>query len=302
MSDDAAIGFEFVAMAGSAEIRLAGLPDERAAALAELAIAEVRRIEQRYSRYRDDSIIARINTAAGSGRSITVDEETAGLLAFGERLWRLSEGRFDITSGVLRRAWQFQSGVLPEAAAVEGLLPLVGWEKVAWRPVSREISLPEPGMEIDFGGFGKEYAADRAASLLMQHGAVSGFVNLAGDVRVLGPQPDGSGWRIGIQHPRKSADTVGAVVMAQGALATSGDYERFMVVDGRRYCHILDPRSGWPVQCWQSVTVAAPLCTAAGALSTIAMLMQDEAAPFLQAQGVQWMTVDGGGEVCHHGL
>ena len=119
MSDDAAIGFEFVAMAGSAEIRLAGLPDERAAALAELAIAEVRRIEQRYSRYRDDSIIARINTAAGSGRSITVDEETAGLLAFGERLWRLSEGRFDITSGVLRRAWQFQSGVLPEAAAVE---------------------------------------------------------------------------------------------------------------------------------------------------------------------------------------
>ena len=302
MAGDAAIGFEFVAMGGVAEVRLAGLPDERAAELAELAIAEVRRIEHTFSRYRPDSVIGRINASAGSGECVVVDDETAGLLAFGERLWRLSEGRFDVTSGVLRRAWQFQSGALPDEAMLDALLPLIGWEKVDWHPMAREIGLPLAGMEIDLGGFGKEYAADRAAALLLAQGAASGFVNLAGDIRVLGPQPDGESWMIGIQHPRRSGETVGTVALQQGALATSGDYERFMEVAGRRYCHILDPRTGWPVQCWQSVTVAAPVCSAAGALSTLAMLMQTEAEDFLIAQGARWIAVDQTGQVHRHGL
>lgn len=297
-----AYGFEFKAMGGTAEIRLAGLSEPRAAELAQQAMAEVHRIEHAYSRYRPDSIVSRINAAAGQGTLIVVDEETAGLLAFADRLCQLGDGLFDITSGVLRRAWDFRGGTLPDRADIEALLPLIGWDKVTWLADTRQLALPQRGMELDFGGFGKEYAADRAAAVLMQAGVTSGFVNLGGDIRVVGPQPDGEPWLVGIQHPRLAEATLGSVAVRDGALATSGDYERFMTVDGQRYCHILDPHTGWPVQCWQSVTVAAPVCTAAGALSTLAMLMQERAEAFLQTQGVPWLAVDAAGQVHHHGL
>lgn len=297
-----AYGFEFNAMGGTAEIRLAGLNEARAAELAQQAMAEVQRIEHTYSRYRPDSIVSRINAAAGQDVLIDVDEETAGLLGFADQLWQLGGGLFDITSGVLRRAWDFRRTTLPDQADIEALLPLIGWNKVTWLADTHQLALPQHGMELDFGGFGKEYAADRAATVLMLAGATSGFVNLGGDIRVVGPQPDGSPWRMGVQHPRLPEATLGSVAVRDGALATSGDYERFMTVDGQRYCHILDPRNGWPVQCWQSVTVAAPVCTAAGALSTLAMLMQERAEAFLQTQGVPWLAVDAAGQVHHHGL
>jgi len=147
-------------------------------------------------------------------------------------------------------------------------------------------------MEIDFGGFGKEYAADRAVALLAERGARHGFVNLGGDIRVLGPQPDGQPWRFGIQHPRKPEATIASIELAEGALATSGDYERYLEHEGRRYCHILDPRTGWPVAHWQSMSVVAPLAVAAGALTTIAMLKAEAALEFLRGQGVGFLAVD----------
>jgi len=162
--------------------------------------------------------------------------------------------------------------------------------------------LPDAGMEIDFGGFGKEYAADRAAALLERDGAASGIVNLGGDLRVLGPRPDGSAWSIGIQHPRAPGSTIASIRLARGALATSGDYERFFEVDGKRYCHILNPATGWPVQGWQSISVVAPLCVAAGAMSTIALLHEDAAPAFLAGQQVAWLAVDRDGDVIRHGL
>jgi thiamine biosynthesis lipoprotein len=154
-------------------------------------------------------------------------------------------------------------------------------------------------MEIDFGGIGKEYAADRAAGVLLAAGAQHGFVNLGGDVRAIGPAADGSPWRIGIQHPRAEAGvTIGAIDLATEGLATSGDYERYLEIDGQRYCHILDPRTGWPVQHWQSVSVSAPVCAAAGACSTVAMLLpHDEALEFLRAQGLRYLAIDAAGEV-----
>ena len=150
-------------------------------------------------------------------------------------------------------------------------------------------------MEIDFGGIGKEYAADRAATICIDHGIRHGLVNLAGDVRVLGPQPDGTPWRIGITHPRCPGATIAGLDLAGGAVATSGDYERYFELDGVRYCHILDPRSGMPVRHWQSVSVIAPLCVVAGSCSTIAMLLEEGARDFLDAQQVRWLgvTLDG---------
>lgn len=298
----------FPAMAGAATLRVVGLDTAAAKAALEAAAAEVRRIEAKYSRYRADSIVSRINAAAGSGVAVEVDAETAELLDFAARLHHDSDGRFDITSGILRRAWDFRSGRLPAQALLDELCRHIGWSRVAWpaRTVAagaaRRIALPEAGMELDFGGFGKEYAADRAAGVLLAAGARSGTVDLGGDIRVLGPQPDGRGWAIGIQHPRRADATIAGVELRGGALATSGDYERYMDVGGQRYCHILDPRSGWPVRYWQSVSVVAPLCLAAGALATIAMLSGDGALAFLDAQRVAYLAVDAAGRLHRQGL
>jgi len=292
---DTGFSFEFRAMGTTCRLRLAGCSEAKARSAADAAIAEVQRIEAKYSRYRADSIVSRINAAAGSGAVVEVDEETAGLLDFAAGLHGYSEGLFDITTGVLRSVWDFRSARFPEPAAVQDVLGRMGWQRVDWQRPG--IALSVTGMEIDFGGFGKEYAADRAGTLLAEHGIASGFVNLGGDIRVIGPRPDGSAWSFGIAHPRRDGEVIAGIELAQGGLATSGDYERFFEVDGKRYCHILDPRTGWPVQHWQSVSVFGPACLAAGALSTIAMLHGPAAHDFLRSEGVGFLTVGPTGEV-----
>jgi thiamine biosynthesis lipoprotein len=281
-------------MASRCEVRLHASDAATAAAWSDAAIAEVRRIESKYSRYRDDSVTAAINRAAG-GEAVAVDDETAHLIEFGAALYEQSDGRFDLTSGILRRAWDFKSGRVPDQRHLDSLLPLIGWSQVDWS--RHRIRLPRPGMEVDFGGIGKEYAADRAGALLLELGAAHGFVNLGGDVRVLGPAPDGTPWRIAVQHPRGPAGEILAHLdVGHGALATSGDYERYFIAEGRRYCHILDPRTGWPVTAWQAVSVVAPLAIAAGACATIAMLNDaDGAIAFLRRQGVRYLAIDAAG-------
>lgn len=281
-------------MASRCEVRLHAPDASRASAWAAAAIAEVRRIEVKYSRYRDDSVTTAINRGAGC-TAVSVDDETAHLIDFGAALHAQSQGRFDLTSGVLRRVWDFKVQRVPSRSDIDALLPLIGWNEVRWD--RRSIKLPRAGMEIDFGGIGKEYAADRAGAALLEHGARHGFVNLGGDVRVIGPAPDGTPWRIAVQHPRGAAGEILAHLdVTSGALATSGDYERYFVIDGHRYCHIMDPRTGWPVMAWQSVSVVAPLAVAAGACATIAMLHDVESGlGFLQAQGVRYLAVDATG-------
>lgn len=265
-----------------------------AQAQAQRAMQEVVRIEGKYSRYRPDSVVSRINAQAGQ-EAVECDAETLCLLDFAAHMHRQSDGLFDITSGVLRRAWRFDQAKLPEPAQLEHLLPLVGWAQVE-RQDSR-VRLPTPGMEIDFGGFGKEYAADRAAALLRQAGADHGYVNLGGDLCLMGPRADGSAWLMGIQHPRQSDQVLATQAMQRGALATSGDYERFMQVQGQRYCHLLNPRNGWPVSHWQSISVLAPLAVMAGGLSTVAMLKEDQGLDYLRASGCAYLAVDAHGHI-----
>jgi thiamine biosynthesis lipoprotein len=288
-------GFEFFAMGTQCRIRIEGASLQIAQDAAQAAIDEVRRIEAKYSRYRADSIVSRINAAAGSGAVVEVDAETADLLDFAASLHAYSQGLFDITTGVLRSVWDFRSACIPDPAAVREVLARVGWQRVDWQRPG--VALTVAGMELDFGGFGKEYAADRAGTLLAEHGIASGFVNLGGDIRVIGPRPDGSNWSFGIAHPRRSGEVIAGLELAQGGLATSGDYERYLEVDGKRYCHILDPRTGWPVQHWQSVSVFGPACLAAGALSTIAMLQGPAAHDFLRSEGVGFLTIGPAGEL-----
>ena len=279
--------FAFRAMAAENEVHVhASEPESwRAAAM---AIEEVLRIEEKYSRFRADSIVSRINAAAG-GEPVALDPETRSLLAYADACYRESGGLFDATSGVLRRAWRFDRAELPDAHALDEAVRLIGWDRVEWD--EHRVRLPVPGMELDFGGFGKEYAVDRAALQLREAGVASGLVNLAGDVAILGSQPDGSPWRVGIRHPRKAGEVIATLPIHSGGLATSGDYERFIEVDGERHCHILDPRTGRSARGFQSVTVHAPTALVAGSATTIAMLKGRE-------EGLAWLRELGFAHFC----
>jgi len=284
----------FRAMASTCEVVLEADHADDAQQLASAAMQEVQRIERSYSRYLQDSIVARINAAAGHDW-VQCDAETLSLLQFADQMHRQSGGLFDITSGVLRRAWNFAGQILPKETSLEALMPLIGWSQVERE--GERVRLPKVGMELDFGGFGKEYAADRSAALLQQMGVRHGYINLGGDMRAVGPRPDGTPWLMGIQHPRERQRLLATQQLLTGGLATSGDYERYMDVGGQRYCHILHPRTGWPVQHWQTVSVTAPLAVLAGCISTITMLKQDEGLDFLRATGCSFLAVDWQGQV-----
>ena len=288
--------FGFEAMASRCEIVIATQSKGVAQEVARLAIDEISRIERKYSRYRAESIVSLINAAAGAG-FVECDDETLSLFQYADTLYESSGGLFDITAGVLRKAWKFKNPVVPDPALLSSLLELIDWKRVERK--GKALRLPTAGMELDFGGFGKEYAADRAATVVFEQGVKHGYVNMAGDIRVVGPKPDGAPWMIAIQHPRHKELAIASIPLLAGALATSGDYERYFDVDGKRYCHIINPKSGYPVTRWQSVTVVTSLAIIAGSYSTIAMLKESDGISFLEESGMGYLAVDHRGKIHH---
>jgi thiamine biosynthesis lipoprotein len=276
----------FLAMGSPCEVLSATDDDSVAKDLFDAIANEAWRIEDKFSRYLPDNIVDRINRSDGA--SVEVDDETANLLDFANSLYEMSNGRFDVTSGVLRKAWVFDgSDNIPDDQLVQSILDTVGWGKVSWdRP---KLAL-RPGMQIDFGGVGKEYAVDKAAGLAMEKTNTSTLLNFGGDVIATGPPADSRGWQVGIEALESSAGKADRVIrLSHGALATSGDARRFVLKDGVRYGHILDPTTGWPVDnAPRSITVAADTCTEAGMLATLAMLNGANAEEFLKAQDVQF--------------
>lgn len=285
--------FQFAAMGSDCEVHLVAPSHEKARALAQFVVNEVGRIECKYSRYRPDSIVSRINLAAGSGVAIPCDEETWCLFDTADRLYRLSAGLFDITSGVLRRVWDFGSPRIPSSEEISSATSLIGWPRV--ERTGNAVYLPQDGMEIDFGGFGKEYAADRAVEILLNQGVKCGYVNLGGDIRVMGPQANGEPWVIGVQNPRQQGELAASISVFHGALATSGDAEKFFEIDGQRYCHIINPTTGYSVRYWQSVSVLAEDAVTAGSMTTIAMLLESRAIRFLEEHNVSYFAIDQAG-------
>lgn len=274
----------FGAMASLCEVHVAGAGRDEAREVARSVAAEAWRIEEKYSRYVERNIVARINSA--EGREVTVDEETSRLLSYAETLHRLSDGRFDVTSGVLRRVWRFDGGDrIPSRRAVRDALALVGWHRVRWAP---PVITMAPGMEIDFGGIGKEYAVDRCGAIakaLWPHC----LVNFGGDLLAVAPQAGGAPWRVGIERVDAAGAADRGIELAWGGLATSGDSRRYVLHEGKRYGHVLDARTGWPVPgAPRSVTVAAPSCTQAGMLATLALLCGAGAEAFLEEQGAAY--------------
>lgn len=269
--------------------------ETEAQSVAREVIEDVQALEARYSRYRPDSLLSRVNRLAGRKGGVAVDEELAALLDYARTCYEQSDGLFDVTSGILRQAWNFSSDRLPEQRDIDALLERVGWDKLRWeRPV---LKFEVPGMELDFGGIGKEYAADRASTRCLERGITAGVVNFGGDLRVIGPHPDGAAWEVGINHPREPGKLLATLSVRSGAVTTSGDYERCIVVDGKRYGHILNPRTGWPVEGLASVSVAAPHALVAGSACTIAMLKAADGPEWLRTLGLPALWMDGEGRV-----
>lgn len=264
-------------MGGPAEIQIYVKHNDKN--IIQLAVSEAKRLEKKYSRYLPNSVTSTVNNAAGQANGIVVDDETAGLLNYAQTAWQHSDGLFDITSGVLRQAWDFKSNHLPSEQSLQPLLKKIGFHKLTWQPP--RLTLPE-GMEIDFGGVVKEYAADALKSLLINEGIKFGFVELAGDISIIGPHPDGSPWKIGIRNPAKPEEAIATIEASNGGIASSGNYERFIVVNHKHYCHILNPKTGWPTHGVASVSVHASTCLVAGTASTTAMLLG-------VTQGREWL-------------
>lgn len=241
------------------------------------------RLENKYSRYLPNSLVNQINDRAGSGQQLSLDAETWQLMLYANTAYEQSNGLFDITSGILRTAWDFthsENPKLPTQKILTSLLAQIGWNKLTLHKTS--FCLPLPGMQIDFGGIVKEYAADCLNAIIKQHNISSGLVDLAGDMKIIGPHPNGDPWMIGIRNPNQPEQALAQIPMTSGGIASSGDYARCFELDGRRYSHILNPKTGWPISGLAAVSVWAEQCVVAGSIATIAMLKGENA-------GIQWL-------------
>ncbi len=253
----------------------------------------VRDLESKYSRFQPDSILSRINKSAGSGKFIPIDQELAAILAYADTCFQMSNGLFDISSGVLRRIWDFSKKSIPPQRAIEHLLPLIGWEKIERRDDAIKLSIQ--GSEIDLGGIVKEYAVDRLADHCTSQGICHGLIDLGGDIRLIGPHSDGKHWKVGLTHPRHSDRLLDRFEKSTGAIASSGDYQRYFLQNGRRYCHIMNPKTGHPVSHLQAVSVFSDHCLVAGSAATIAMLKEKEGLSWLKQEGFDYVLVDENG-------
>jgi thiamine biosynthesis lipoprotein len=260
----------FSVMASPCELLIDSDEHTIAYQLASTAYGEGKRIEQKFSRYISDNLMSRINNS--NGQAVFIDDETHRLLVFANTCFELSQGMFDLSSGVLRRIWTFDgSDFVPTASQVSELLPFVGWKNIKYSAES--ITLPK-GFELDFGGIGKEYAVDSVAKLCsQQQPRLSVLVNFGGDIQVTQPRVNGDNWQVGIEDPNHAQTATRILNIKSGGLATSGDARRFLLKDGVRYSHILNPHTGYPIShAARSITVAANHCIQAGLLATLALL------------------------------
>jgi thiamine biosynthesis lipoprotein len=263
----------FRAMATQCEVQYAAPGgDSQAAAFEGAATRWVLAFEEKFSRFKPASVVSRINAAAGVGWT-DIDPETEGLLAMCDTLHFMTRGILDPTALPLIRLWDWKASppTIPGQAAIAEAMRLVGWKKVQRAP--GKVFLPDKGMALDFGGFGKEYAVDIVSLMAREHGIVHSLVDFGHDIRAAGSPPGRPMWHVGLEDPKNLGSIWGSVGISGKSIASSGDYLRGFTLGGRRYGHILDTRTGWPVSngCTQA-TVIADTCLQAGMLSTAAFI------------------------------
>jgi len=277
----------------SVAIRHDGDSTEEVQALLKTVEQKTVGLEAKYSRYRTDSLISRINSKAGDGEFVAIDTETLSLFNFCAVLHEQSDGLFDPTSGVLREIWDFQLGIVKDLSRLPQLLEKVGWEKVEIR--DQQLRLTQEDMALDLGGVVKEYAVDKSIAAIRDAGFSNAIVELAGDVMAIGGRNNDEPWQVGICDPANPSEPLLSIELADAALATSGSYHRFLEWDGERCSHFLNPFTGMPIRDPRSVSVIANNCITAGAIATTACLHSlAESGVWLNTAGLPWLVHDAG--------
>jgi thiamine biosynthesis lipoprotein len=265
--------FRFSAMGTSCGLIFSASSRGRAQSFEGEILQWIQSFEDRFSRHRPNSLVSRINLSAG-GDWVDIDAEAESLFSLCDWYFWLTNGIFDPTVLPLLRLWNYKATppVIPDEADIASALQKVGWKKSERR--SGQFRLMEPGMGIDLGGLGKEYAVDRVLEMALAAGIENILIDFGHDLRLHGEPPEGGPWRIGLEDPADSTQCWRGLALTRRAVTTSGDYLRHMTVNGKRYGHILDPRTGIPVShSCRAVTVVAPTCTEAGILSTSAFIL-----------------------------
>jgi thiamine biosynthesis lipoprotein len=262
------VAFSFTSMGTLATITVAPEFRDRLPQLSQDIRAAFRKLESRLSIYQSDSEISRLARVAGKSR-LALSEDTFRVLELSKHFGELTQGAFDVTIAPLIRLWGFGGGAPlnpPESQAIEEQLKLVGFRRIELQ--SGSAFLPS-GMSVDLGGIGKGYAVDMAYEMVLRSSVKAAMMDLGGNIRVLGQAEAGENWTIGVRNPFEREQMLGKIALPSGmAVATSGNYERFVEMGGRRYSHIVDPRTGYPVEGMAGVTVVAPDATTSDALST----------------------------------
>ncbi|TDM00224.1 MAG: thiamine biosynthesis protein ApbE [Flavobacteriaceae bacterium] len=241
----------------------------------DLAIEEIRRIERLLTTFSNDSITSIVNQNAGI-EPVEVPQEVFELIFRCQKISELTQGAFDITyGGIDKSLWNFdlKMKTLPSAEVAAKSVRLIDYQKIVLDQMNRTVFLKEKGMRIGFGGIGKGYAADKATELLKKSGVVSGFVNAAGDLNTWGVQENGKPWTIGVADPNQKKEIFSSLDITNAAIATSGNYEKYVTIGGKRYSHTIDPKTGLPVSGIKSVTIITQNAELADALATPVMVM-----------------------------
>lgn len=241
----------------------------------EAGIAEIQRIERLLTTFNDDSETNQVNKNAGI-RPVKVSSETFNLVERSIRISELTQGAFDITYGSIdKRLWNFDQNMtaLPDKATAKKMVRLINYRNILLDRNEQTIFLKEEGMRIGFGGIGKGYAAERAKLVMKDQGVTSGVVNASGDLSAWGLQPNGKPWTVGIVNPNMKHEIFSYLSITDMAVATSGNYEKFIMIDGKKYSHTIDPRTGLPVTGIKSVTIITTNAEIADAMATPVMIM-----------------------------
>jgi len=257
------------------ELTVVGEEESWADARIEAGVKEIQRLEKLLTTYDEGSETSLINANAGL-RPVAVSHETFDLIERSIRISRITQGAFDITYGSIdRRLWNFDTTMktLPDKATAREMVKLINYRNIILDKENASVLLKEKGMRIGFGGIGKGYAAERAKAVMREMGVTSGVVNASGDLTAWGYQPDGSPWTIGIVNPDSTGQIFSSMNITDMAIATSGNYEKYVVIDGKKYSHTINPRTGLPVTGIKSVTILCPNAEIADAMATPVMIM-----------------------------
>lgn len=261
-------------MGSAFEITIVAVNESQATHYIDMAVNEIKRIERLISSWNSKSQTSLINKRAGV-KAVVVKKELFNLIKRSIHISQITDGAFDISYASMDKVWKFNNSMqtMPTPTQINASIRNVGWQNIVLNATNHTVFLKKKGMKIGFGAIGKGYAADKAKEILIAAGVKSGIINASGDMTIWGKQPDGSPWKVAVTNPLNKNKAFALLPIKNGSIVTSGSYEKYVVLNGERYSHIIDPRSGYPSKGIISATVLAPKAELADALATSVFVM-----------------------------